>query len=173
MNCTITLLMLEFRCCLQACCNLRWFKTSGSNFWKPTDCPSCQNIKFFVKSGYGQASIRHKSPLTTPTIHPTPLLCMTSVLALEMACAAFNTIKYITIFYFGFKKQQHLQSGAVMGYQRNGQERSAILGLLACASKISGLKEYIFLVPRVGTHFFLPIYPLHYCYYFWCFGVWV
>ena len=140
-------LMLAFRCCLQGYCNLQWFKTFASNFWKATHAPSCPNIEFLVKSWYGQASIGQKSLLTIPTPPPTPIVCITSVRALEMARAAFYTIKYITIFDFGFKKQQDSQLRAVMVCQQNGQERSCILGLLSRVLNTSGMKEYMSLVP--------------------------
>ena len=149
--------MLAFRCCLQGGCNLHWFKTSALNFWKASHAPSCPNIEFLIKSWHGQASIGQKSLLTIPTTPPTPIVCITSVRALEMARAAFYTIKYITIFDFGFKKQQDLQLRAVMVFQRNGQERSYILGLLSRVLNTSGMKEYMSLVPQVRTHFFLPI----------------
>ena len=157
LNRCLMLPMLAFRCCLQGCCNLQWFKTSASNFGKATRAPSCSNIEFFIKSWHGQASIDNKSLLTIPTTPPTPTVCVTSVLTLAMACAAFYTIKYMTIFYFRFKKQQHLQLRAVMVCQRNGQERSYTLRLLSSVLNTSGVKEYISLVPHVRTNFFLPI----------------
>ena len=158
MNRCVSSFMLQIWCCLHCCCTSQWFTTSGQNFWRPKCCPSRQNMEFFTKSWYGQASIDYKLPSTIPTTAATPILYRILVPVSEMPRAAFNTVKYTIIFYFESEKQQDLQSLAVIILHQNGQERIWILGLLANILNTSGMKEYVFLVPQVRMNFFFPIY---------------
>ena len=152
--------MLRIWCCLQPGCILQWLNTFAANFWRPKCLPSCSNIEFFTKCWYGQANIAYQSTLTIQASSTTPILYKIVVLTPEIACAAFYTVKHMTIFDFKSKKQQHLQLLAIWNSQRNGQESTGISRLLEYILNTSGMKEYIFLVPHVGTQIFLPIYPL-------------
>ena len=141
-------------------CILRWFKTFAFNFGRHKCSPCRSNIEFFTESGYGQASIAYKSPWTISTTSHIPIFHRVSVRAPETTRAAFNTIKYRTIFDFGVKKQQHSHLLGMLILERNGQESNGILRLLPCVLNTLDIKEYIFLVPQARSHFFLPIYPL-------------